>query len=388
MPVAFIRLLKNKEQRRPYLVLSAPIAGLVMTGILSGFINDNPLKITFLGTFSYIKFFLLIFIYAAFFGEKGDLKRLYHIFLVIAVILIFFAFLQETWALYSRYILDLGVNNLDAYLSSYLLKKAGVTGFKEIGNWRWYVYRTPSLMSHYNLFGLFCLFVLSMGLFSKSRKKLFLIFLVIGVLLSVSRISYMGLLFVLVVRIINSRKWYIVTTILFIILALLLLPNNKSRIPSKEIQKSGSYLLREKRISFREYAGFVSLQVWKDHPLFGVGPGMFGGDVAYKYRSPLYEEYNFFEIYSHVRSLDQLWPQLLAETGIIGLVVFIELLLTIYILMLLEEENGAVLTRALGAYTVVLFFYFFSNNLNNPALFYPYCAFIGVCLGSDIDHET
>jgi len=56
-----------------------------------------------------------------------------------------------------------------------------------------------------------------------------------------------------------------------------------------------------------------------DHPKFGVGPGMFGGAVAKKSSSPYYEEYNFStDALRHYSDLDQFWPQILAETGIIG----------------------------------------------------------------------
>jgi len=386
LPIAFIKLLNRRDQYRLYFVLSIPIIGLISTGMASGFINGNPLKITLLGIFSYIKFFLLIFIYAAFFDKRDDMKRLYKIFLIISILLIFIALLQEVWALYSRYILDMDPVIPDTYLISYLFNKFGIPDIEEIGNWRFYLYRTPSMLSHYNLFGLFCLFVLSIYLFAYNKKDPFVIaFLTLGVLLSISRVAYTGLLFVMLARTFDKMKWRIILSIILISLTLLVVSLKTDTISEAEMQKRGSYLVRQNKLSFREYAMFISNQVWKDYPLLGAGPGMFGGDVAYKYNSPIYEEYNFYEVYREIRSLDQLWPQLLAEMGIIGGMAFAELIITIFVLLLIKERSDASghgIPKALGVYTVVILFYTFGGNLNNPALLYPYCAFLGICLGS------
>ncbi len=379
LPITFLRLLNDKERHRLYIVLSLPLIAFTIAGIFSGFINNNPLKITLLGTFSYVKFFFLIFIYAGFFNEMEDLKRLYRVFLTIAIVLVFVAFLQEGWTLYARYVLGSNINDSDTYLISSLFKRFTHLDISEIGNWRWGIYRTPSLLSHYNLFGLFCLFILSMRLFSENKKNLVLALLISGVLLSVSRTAYIGLLFVLLVRVFNKKGWYVALSLLFIALTLFLSAEIGSKVSEAEIQKQGSYLVRQNKLSFREYSNFIALQVWKDYPLLGVGPGMFGGDVAYKYKSPLYEEYNFYEIYRQVKSLDQLWPQLLAEMGVIGCVAFVELIITIFILLLIKEDDDQKgYLRGLGAYMVVFLIYTFGNNLNNPALLYPYCAFIGM----------
>ncbi|GAB4534059.1 MAG: hypothetical protein Fur0020_00370 [Thermodesulfovibrionia bacterium] len=384
LPIASIMLFNDKERRWLYIILSLPLIAFTIAGIISGFINNNPLNVTLLGIFSYIKSFLIIFIYAGFFGEMEDFKRLYRIFLTIAIVLVIVAFLQEIWALYSRYMLGRDIGDPDAYLLSLLFKRFTHHAINEIGNWRWGLYRTPSLLSHYNLFGLICIFLLGINIHFEKRINPVSILLGIGALLSISRVAYLGLLFILLVKVLDKRWLYVAISILFIVLLVSLATSVKSEVSQEEIQREGSYLVRQKRLPFREYANFIALQVWKDHPLLGVGAGMFGGDVAYKYNSPVYEEYNFYEIYRQVFSLDQLWPQILAETGIIGATIFAELIMTIFIMLLIMEKDNAYggFLRGLGVFTVIFVAYTFGNNLNNPALLYPYCAFLGITFRS------
>ncbi|MEM3000921.1 MAG: O-antigen ligase family protein [Candidatus Nitrosocaldus sp.] len=384
LPITFLRLLNDKERRWLYIVLSLPLIAFTIAGIISGFINNNPPRITALGTFSYLKFFPLMFIYTGFFNDGDDLKKLYRFFLTIAIVLVFVAFLQEIWALYSRYVIGKDITDPNTYLISFLFKRFAYMDIGEIGNWRWGFYRTPSLLSHYNLFGLICIFLLGINIFFEKRINRFSILLGIGVLLSLSRVAYLGLLFILVVRFFDKRWLYMTISILFIALTLFLAERVKSGVSQEEIRIQGSYLVRQKRLPFREYANFIALQVWRDHPLLGVGPGMFGGDVAYKYHSPIYEEYNFYEIFRQIPSLDQLWPQMLAETGVIGVTIFAELIMTIFVMLLIIERDNPYsgFLRGLGIFTVIFVVYGFSNNLNNPSLLYPYCAFLGIAFGS------
>ena len=46
-------------------------------------------------------------------------------------------------------------------------------------------------------------------------------------------------------------------------------------------------------IPYRVYTMNKSLEVFKDHPILGVGPGMFGGVISVIFNSHVYDEYNF-----------------------------------------------------------------------------------------------
>ena len=129
------------------------------------------------------------------------------------------------------------------------------------------------------------------------------------------------------------------------------------------------------------------MDIWKDYPLLGVGPGMFGGVVAKRSTSPFYEEYNFpSNLMNSFSDLDQFWPQALAETGVIGTIVFSNVYICLLLAMLMYKKM--VLTVELKNYlaglsmiTVFIFFNTFASSLNIVSILYPYCALTGMGLG-------
>jgi O-antigen ligase len=68
-----------------------------------------------------------------------------------------------------------------------------------------------------------------------------------------------------------------------------------------------------------------SLPIMRDHPLLGVGPGRFGGAVAFNYGTPIYEEYGFRPLFWNPaqRTVDNFWLHLLVETGVLGAIAFL-----------------------------------------------------------------
>ncbi len=120
--------------------------------------------------------------------------------------------------------------------------------------------------------------------------------------------------------------------------------------------------------------------------MWGTGPGMFGGSVAFNYRSPIYEEYNFTLIFNWFHSLDQLWPQALAEMGIIGTMALAALFVSLLAVFFISKQRADSdemrdLFTGLSTFTIILFLYTFSGNLNNVSILFPYCAFAGMSLG-------
>ena len=68
-----------------------------------------------------------------------------------------------------------------------------------------------------------------------------------------------------------------------------------------------------------------SLPIIRDHPLLGVGPGRFGGAVAFNYGTPIYHEYGFEPLFWNPaqRTVDNFWLHLLVETGVVGVAAFL-----------------------------------------------------------------
>jgi len=48
----------------------------------------------------------------------------------------------------------------------------------------------------------------------------------------------------------------------------------------------------DEALNFRSVMRSKALEVWRDYPLLGVGPGMFGGNIAERAGTHLYNEYN------------------------------------------------------------------------------------------------
>ncbi|MGZ8475244.1 MAG: O-antigen ligase family protein [Candidatus Limnocylindria bacterium] len=78
---------------------------------------------------------------------------------------------------------------------------------------------------------------------------------------------------------------------------------------------------RDLRIKFVQNA----VPIIADHPLIGVGPGRWGGAVAYDFRSPVYQEYGTDEVFNLYpqRTVDNFWLHLLVESGFLGVAAFV-----------------------------------------------------------------
>ncbi len=93
-----------------------------------------------------------------------------------------------------------------------------------------------------------------------------------------------------------------------------------------------------------------ALPIVEDHPLVGVGPGRYGGAVAWNFPTPVYEQYGTDDImpqWYRQRTVDNFWLHILVETGIVGLAAFVAAL----VLILLPLVRAA--RRARGSQFVV-----------------------------------
>jgi len=148
-------------------------------------------------------------------------------------------------------------------------------------------------------------------------------------------------------------------------------------------------------ISFRNTAKYTAINIWKDHFLFGAGPGTYGGIVSIKYNPALYREYNlsrdFMEYANSLGSIDQFWPQILAECGIIGTLSFAALFVALIFVMLIlkiwfssEEVSG--LFTGLIIVTIIIFIYSLYTGLNITSILFTYSAITGMAIGSESQH--
>jgi hypothetical protein len=308
---------------------------------------------------------------------------------VVAVFIGFVAFIEEVWAMYFRYIFDNDSNQKGIVIL--INKILGVSYISSSSNvWRLGIYRA-SLLFHYNLLGLYSLFILTFYVHTVKKLNFLILFsLLTGVFASVSRTAYTGFALLAGLQIFRGRRWFIVFLIP-IVLALFFMffslgDFNMSKLIEEEYNKENTATQRIDVESYRKYARQKAMKVWNDHPVWGVGPGMFGGAVAQKYRSPFYEEYNFFMILKQFHSLEQLWPQALAEMGIVGATALAGLFVSLLAIFFISRQYADSDERrgfftGLSTFTIIFLIYTLSGNLNIVPLLFPFCAFAGMGLG-------
>ena len=132
-----------------------------------------------------------------------------------------------------------------------------------------------------------------------------------------------------------------------------------------------------------------TLMVIKDHPILGVGPGRFGGTVAYITKSPVNKKY-IGKLPTEVTSIDLFWLHIWGETGIIGLGIFLWLM----------YQSGRAILRAYrkgthrqwhgitaGVFGILFAFSIatiFGNALEIDSLSAPFWALIGIAIALPI----
>ena len=371
-------------------LLLLPILLLSATGLVSGLINGNSFVVTVLGTIDYIKNLLVIFIYAAFFKDTDDFKKIFRYFIAIAVLLGACSFIQEFWALFSRYILEKDIMDI-----TYLLTKNSMPE----NSWRFGIYRAPSISATANMVIYYSLFVLSMYFCcSKKTNLLVVVTILFGAVFSGSRSGYVALIVVLVLLIIKNMKMRFILVNAVIVLSLFsaFLHLNVMEVETisqfNEIETYSAndeeYVFKEKQGIFRSYTKKKSLEIWKDHPIVGVGPGMFGGIISIKTDSHIYEEYNV-ALLNNIRNwsgIDQYWAQILVEVGIIGFLSFAAFFIILSVILFLlnqktYDDDLKGLSSGLMIVLAIIIIFTLASGLNYAPLVFSFSAFTGMALG-------
>jgi hypothetical protein len=228
-------------------------------GLISGLLNNNPLVVTAMGIFDYLKNFLVIPIFTLLSINRKSMDSLYIMLHRLALFLCLVAFAQEV-----------------AFLAGLPIQEVGVL----FQDFRFGLLRTPSLMGHPLAFGLYALlfFVLDFSVHRRIRWQN--IILVSGVFLSLSRVVWASFLTALLLMLIQNRSKKIVALFIFAVLTITL------SIPFFYVHTSREMISED---YFRGYALRKSQEIWKDHPVLGVGPGMYGGVISFIFDSPIYK---------------------------------------------------------------------------------------------------
>lgn len=387
-PLALIKFYKNREMLNVFhLIFIFPILMLVLFGFVSAIKNGNSLFITILGIFDYIKYLLMIFIYSAFFRDFDYFKKIFKLLLIVAVLLGTVAIIQEVWALAGRYILGKSINDLEIYVFRSIWSPDIVDSL-----WRFGIYRAPSLAYHPNILGLYCVLIFSIYICNEKKVNYLVVTsLLSGVLLSISRMIYAAFIFIIGFQIFKKRKRFLIlflAPILIIVFFMVRLPDFDLSSKSLSLQglQDDQYSYEKLGgIPFRKYYKDKAIEIWKDRPVWGVGPGMFGGVIATLYNSYVYDEYNIHKnwLALRVRTLDQFWPRVLAEMGIMGTALFAGLFLSLFVAFFVLKNNAKsqsvrYMFTGLLSYTIVILIYTSGSDLNVAPVLITYSAFTGI----------
>ncbi len=97
--------------------------------------------------------------------------------------------------------------------------------------------------------------------------------------------------------------------------------------PRPAIRLGGKHRLNSEES--RLYFVANGLEVIRDHPVLGVGPGRYGGAVAAILGSPVHEAYG--TEFGNLRTVHNFWLHLLAEVGVAGTTVFVGMIAALMI---------------------------------------------------------
>jgi|GEM_PF-6455312 len=135
-----------------------------------------------------------------------------------------------------------------------------------------------------------------------------------------------------------------------------------------------------------------SITLVEQHPLLGIGPGRFGGTVAYITNSPAYAQYGFVRPKS-ITSINLFWLHITGETGLIGLGIFLWLMLLAEITIFRAYRNGThrqwhgITAGVFGIVIAMSIATFFGNALEIDSLSAPFWGLVGIAVALPLSNR-
>ena len=331
-------------------------------GVTSAVYNKNAIVISFGGTFNYIKCFLIIPIFYLFPIPKRKVMRLYKLLHSLALFLCLVAILQEVTFFLGGDVSKIGASDAFVYI-------------------RFGLMRTPSLMGHPNVFGLYSLFFFLLDFSLHRRLRWQNLLLLSGIILSGSRMVWAAFYVTFFYLLVQRKK---VLLLMFVLVTTIVIAVAIRYLQTSEELTSETY--------YRKYTVLKSIEIWKDHPFLGVGPGMYGGWFTLRFDSPVFQKYGFeprwLEMMKKHRTLDSFWFQHLAESGLFGTLIFTILLIILWKVarketLLTKDPFRKRMLCAFSVIPIVITAYLFTNVLNVTAFLLTYTMFFGMVLGME-----
>lgn len=325
---SIINIIIKKKINKKSLIIILLIVLFSAIGLLSNYINSSDYSNIFIasmGNFLTIKFFIIIFALMNLTINEDYIKVLIDIIVIYGYICAFFAIINFIFPnFYERY--------LNFGFISYRFNMVAVC----------------SLFDHPGKYGWFMLFVavLYLAKFNAYSNKKDLIKFIIFALSSILSLRTKVIISVIIVLMYQAlfltertKAYFKKIIAICIVLIALMFAFRDILINTYKL-----YFTTENGVSARMAMNMNSLKIAQDYFPLGVGFGKYGSWIARDNYSEYYYKYDMDKIYG-IRpndpkfATDTFWPSIIGETGILGTIIYIALLIIIYRYLLLYRKK-------------------------------------------------
>ncbi len=301
-------------------LLSLSLFFFALWSLISAAVNSVPLVVTVHALEEYLIYYIIFFVFVSLSSRKISMKFVYKCFLIFALLVGSWAIIQELCYLLYHESIYWWYNIVDP---AFVVRNG--------------LYRTPSFLGHPNGAALFLLFCLTIELNRRRKRMIVLIFLIISLLLCQSRAAILGFIIAAFASLSSLTKKILIIITVTVILAVSLITVASLNLPYIKLDLSPSASKSTAYDNYRFFTMGKSIEIFLDQPVFGVGPGRYGGYTSVKYDSPIYSKYGFprpmREYLSYVGTIEQQLFQVISELGIPGIFLYILLLMTPFLLI-------------------------------------------------------
>lgn len=231
-----------------------------------------------------------------------------------------------------------------------------------------------------NVLGVVCSIIFILSLFlSKIKNRYYLLAAILSLLVlffTFSRSAWLGAFIPLLIVsfMINKRFIFLAAPVLFFVS---LIPKVRQRF---FIIFSPDYL-HDATLDGRIWSYINGFYILKKFPLFGTGPGSYGGQLAISHTSPVYLE-GIQNGYTALLYTDNQWLEILVQTGILGGLVFFGFVVSVFYLLIsnFKQKKDIMYLGGMAVFGCFLIVGFFSNVLEFSAVALPVAAILGASL--------
>lgn len=254
-------------------------------------------------------------------------------------------------------------------------KKEWFSSFETISNRAYGFFGSPNVLGI-----LMCLiFFVSLGIFLKEKNRPYLvpcILSLITIFMTLSRTAWLALAIGILAAVISYRpKWTIYTPLALIALVI---PEIRSRI---FVAISPEYWL-DSTLDGRVWSYINGIYLFKKYPIFGTGPGSYGGKLATNYASPVYLQ-GIQNGYTALYYTDNQLLEILVQTGALGLGAFLGFIVACFsaLIKTYQKRKDPIVLAGVASFSAFLTSAFFANVLEFSAISVTLAVILGCVLG-------